>query len=98
MLLGYYRGHQNVDIMTLHLKHRVAEQFEDTLVGFHDFALLLTTAVYDHDGCILGKHDIELILVLFKLIHSFNLVKLLLKVLTLIPVILNLLEVVSIEV
>lgn len=91
-------GHEDVNVVALDFEHGVAEKFLNPLIGLHDLSLLLSGPVhYDH-GRVVGKHDIELVLLLFSLLLSFQIEILHLKFLSLVEIILNLLEVVPVKV
>jgi hypothetical protein len=51
--------------MSLHLENGEAKQFQDSLIGLYDFALLLLAAVHNDDSGFITEHEVELVLEVF---------------------------------
>jgi hypothetical protein len=98
MLLSYERGHQNVNVMTLHFELGVAEELEYAKVGFHYLPLLFARTIHDYHGGLLVEHHLILVLVLFHLPDYLDLCVFVLVFFPFLRVVLNRLEVIPVEI
>lgn len=98
MLLSDERGHQNVNVMTLHFELGVAEELEYAKVGFHYLPLLFARTIHDYHGGLLVEHHLILVLVLFHLPDELHLRVFVLVFFAFLWVVLNRLEVIPVEI